>query len=124
MKPVGKFHIAYTDDSRQTVSRLIETYQSIVGKNNVHSEFREPLVNTNKVTHYIRVITLTSRKLGVANAMYLAGSKGIHNDFISSNYQETYRESLPIRYRKKWQSARRAISVVVVGMTNPKKGKH
>jgi hypothetical protein len=124
MKPVGKFHIAYTDDNRQTVSRLIETYQSIIGKNNVRSEFREPLVNTNKVTHYIRVITLTSRKLGVANAMYLAGSKGIHNDFISSNYQETYRESLPIRYRKKWQSARRAISVVVVGMTNPKKGKH
>lgn len=124
MKPVGKFHIAYTDDSRQTVSRLMETYQSIVGKKNVHSEFLEPLVNANKHTHYIRVITLTSRKLGVTNAMYLAGRKGIYNDFISSNYQETHRQSLPIRYRRKWRLARRAISVVVVGMTNAKKGHH
>ena len=125
MKPIGKFHLAYTDDNRQTVSRLIETYQSIVGKNNVYTEFREPLTNANKHTYYIRVITLTSRKLSVANAMYLAGSKGILNDFISTNYRETHRESLPIRYRKTWQSALRRISVVVVGKANDhKKGKH
>jgi len=124
MKPVGKFHIAYTDDNRQTVSQLIETYQSIVGKKNVHSEFLEPLVRPNKPTHYIRVITLTSRKLSVPNAMHIAGSKSIHNDFISTNYRETHRESLPIRYRRKWNSLVRTISVVIVGITNPKKGKH
>lgn len=126
MKPLGQFRLVYTDDNRQLISRLIETYQSICGKNNVQTEFDTPLTNANKHTHYVRVITLTSRKLSVANAMYLAGSKGILSDFISTNYQETPSESLPIRYRKKLVDVLRRSSVVVaVGMTNAlRKGKH
>jgi len=126
MKPLGQFRLSYTDDERQVVSRLMEIYQSICGKKNVHSEFLAPMTATNKTTRYVRVITLTSRKLGVTDAMYIASVKCIASDFISANYQQSPSESLPIRYRKKLVSALRRISVVVVGKANDmtRKGKH